>query len=329
MSSKALQMHDFTDSDPSVSAAVVEGAVPDTDLAQKLLCERGYVILRGVIPMASVDTVAARTEELLRQPSVAGVWGYFRADYQKKVLQPTILGAAVYDLILNQTVIDIVEAYLGAECILAEANLKADRGVGYPYFPLHADFAAGWTKRADQPSTVTQETMEAPLGVGGMIYLHDTTEGAFCYCEGTHRLAAPHGQRLVSYPRDMQAEIIAKKVRVEGRKGDLVLFDDRGFHGPDHPSKKSRTAILVDYYRTDVLGNVQVTPLPVWSCDIGALSAKQLQVLGSTSTYTRPFDQYKWRKIGDTAAYRLIVLLIEGAFLWPHIKMKLRSMFVR
>lgn len=314
---------------PVVALDAIEGAAPDKVTAQSQLREQGYTILRGVIPMASVDAVAARARELLEQPSIAGVWGYFRADYQKKVLLPTLLGKAVYDLILNETVIEIVEAYLGAECILAETNLKADRGVGYRYFPLHADFAAGWRKRADQPSRVTQDSMREPLGVGGMIYLHDTSEGAFCYCEGTHKLGAPHGQKFASYPRAMQAEIIAKKVRLDGLKGDLVLFDDRGFHGPDHPSKKSRTAILVDYYRTDILGNEQVTPLPIWSCDIGALSAKRLQVLGANSTYTRPFDHYKWNKIGNTSAYRLIVMLVESAFLWPHLKMKIKAIFGR
>ena len=263
---------------------------------------------------------------MLRQPSVAGVWGYYRADHQKKVIQPTLLGASVYPVIVNERVLDIAENYLGSECVLAETNLKVDRGVGYVYFPMHSDFAVGWRKSADHVSPVTEETIKLPLGVGGAVYLHDTSEGAFSYCTGTHKLRAPHGQRLSNYPKEMQDEILAKKVRLDGRKGDIVLFDDSGFHGPDHPSRTDRTVILVDYYRTDILGNQQVTPLPIWSCDIGGLSPRQLRVLGADSGYIRPFDRYNWSKIRNTWAFGPITFLIENAFIGSHIRMKIKSM---
>ena len=232
-------------------------------------------------------------------------------------------------MIANEIIIDIVEAYLGVTCLLAETNLKADRGVGYTYFPLHSDFAVGWRKDPAHTSPITQEVMQGPLGVGGAIYFHDTTEGAFSYCQGTHKLGSPHGQRLADYPKDMQKEIIAKKVRVEGRKGDIVLFDDSGFHGPDHPSRSDRTLILVDYYRTDVLGNDQVTPLPIWSSDIGGLSPRQLRVLGANSSFILPFDRYKWSKIKRTRTYPLINFLINNAFIGGHLRMKLKSILRR
>ncbi len=308
---------------------VIEGERPDIQTVARHLKDRGFVVLRGVLPMESVDAVVARADDLLRQPSVAGVWGYFRADHQKKVLLPTLLGKPVYDLIANEYIIDIAEYYLGAECLLAETNLKADKGVGYMYFPLHSDFSAGWRKDPTHPSPITPELMQGPLAVGAAIYFHDTTEGAFSYCQGTHKLGSPHGQRLADYPKDMQKEIIAKKIRVEGRKGDIVLFDDNGFHGPDHPSRSDRTLILVDYYRTDVLGNEQVTPLPIWSCDIGGLSPKQLRILGTNSTFTLPFDRYKWSKIGRTKAFPLITFLINNAFIGAHLRQKLKSILRR
>ena len=312
---------------PALSESnVIEGERPDIPTVVRHLKERGFVVLRGALPMESVDAVVARADDLLRQPSVAGVWGYFRADHQKKVLLPTLLGKPVYDLIANEHIIDIAEAYLGVECLVAETNLKADKGVNYMYFPLHSDFAVGWRKNPEHTSPITQEIMQSPLAVGAAIYFHDTTEGAFSYCEGTHKLGAPHGQRLADYPKQVQKDIIAKKVRVEGLKGDIVLFDDNGFHGPDHPSKSDRTIILVDYYRTDVLGNEQVTPLPIWSCDIGALTPKQLRVLGTNSSFTLPFDRYKWSKIRRTRAYPLINFLINNAFIAGHLRMKLKSL---
>ena len=130
---------------PALSPSnVIEGERPDIPTVVRHIKDRGFVVLRGVLPMDSVDAVVARADELLQQPSVAGVWGYFRADHQKKVLLPTLLGRPVYDLIANEFIIDIAESYLGVDCLLAETNLKADRGVGYTYFPLHSDFAVGW-----------------------------------------------------------------------------------------------------------------------------------------------------------------------------------------
>ena len=328
MHSEQQVIHESPDRPALSESNVIEGEKPDIPTVVRHLKERGFVVLRGVLPMASVDAVVGRSNDLLAQPSAGGVWGYFRADHQKKVLLPTLLGKPVYDLIANEHIVDIAETYLGVECILAETNLKADRGVNYMYFPLHSDFAAGWTKNAALPSPVTQETMRGPLAMGAAIYFHDTTEGAFAYCEGTHKLGAPHGQRLADYPKKMQAEIIAKKIRVEGRKGDIVIFDDNGFHGPDHPSRSDRTIILVDYYRTDVLGNEQVTPLPIWSCDIGGLSPKQLRILGANSTFRLPFDEYKWSKIRRKKVFPLITFLINNAFIGAHLRMKLKSILL-
>lgn len=314
---------------PDELPTLLEGPAPDIATTVACIAHHGYVVLRGVIAADAVEAVWERTGRMLAQPSVAGQWGYFRADHQKRVLLPTLLGAPVYQLIANECVIDIADAYLNSACVLAETNLKADKGVGYEYFAMHSDFAVGWRKRSDVPSVVTADAMAKPLGLGGAIYLHDTVEGAFTYCAGTHTMGAPHGQRLAAYPKEMRNEILSRRVRVEGKKGDIVLFDDRGFHGPDHPSRTDRTLILVDYYRTDVLGNEQVTPLPIWSCDIGALTDKQLRVLGAHSSYTVPFDQYKWNKIARTAAYRLIRPLVDNAFIWRHIQLKAKALFRR
>ena len=313
-----------------LNKSIIEGKKPDIQEVVKLLHEQGFVILRGVLPQSSIDKVIKRAADFLSQPSVAGVWGYFRADHQKKVLLPTFLGEPVYDLIANEQIIDLIEIYMGAECILAETNLKADRGMNYIYFPMHSDFSVGWRKTKQETSPVTSNLMQKPLGVGAAIYLHDTSEGAFTYCEGTHKLGSPYGQRLAEYPEDMQKDIIARKVRLDGKKGDIILFDDRGFHGPDHPSKKDRTVILVDYFRTDVFGYNQVTPLPIWSCDINSLSKKQLRVLGAAgATFTVPFDDYKWSKIRKTNSFRVIKFLVDNAFYLKHLRMKLRASLLK
>ena len=72
---------------PLPDSYIIEGEKPGIDLAVRNLRERGYVILRGCLPKDAVDAVAALTEDMLRRPSAAGVWGYCRADHQKKVIQ--------------------------------------------------------------------------------------------------------------------------------------------------------------------------------------------------------------------------------------------------
>lgn len=294
--------------------------------ALKCLRERGYAIIRGAFDPDSFDKVEKRIEELLAAPSLAGNLGYFKGDHPKKVITPTLIGWPVYDLLVNPLIVEISEKYLEHDCILAEANVKADRGVGYMYFPLHADFSDGWRKAKHLPVMIQAEEMKKPLGVGGAIYLHDTSEGAFSYCEGSHTLGAPHGPNLDAYPEAEKQEILKSWKRLDGLRGDIVLFDDRGFHGPAHPSNADRTVILVDYYRTDVFQNKQVTPMPIWSTDIGKLTNKQLTVMGAYSDFMLSPSEYKWNgRIKRARVFPLIKFLIDNAFVTTHIKNKIKS----
>lgn len=284
------------------------------------LDEIGCVVLRNLLPAASIDAVIERVARLMENPALCGAQGYIKVDHPKKLLAPTLVGGPIYDLVLNEEVIDLVEGHMASECILAEMSVKHDRGVGYGYFPLHADFAAGWRKSAESPPVLDAEGMKQPIGIGAAVYLHDTSEGAFSYCVGTHRLMAPHGQVLARYPAEERRRIEAAKVRVDGLKGDMVLFDDRGFHGPDQPSRADRLIVLIDYYRVATFGRTQVTPFPVWTNDLGRLSEKQMRVLGAGADYMVAPHEHKWNKFRRNRLHGLIRRLVENAYLWEHIK---------
>jgi len=228
-------------------------------------------------------------------------------------------------MMLNETAIDIMERYMESECILAETNLKLDAGVNYEYFPMHSDFAAGWRKSNDQDFSLSEEGMRDPVGVGVAIYLHDTHEGAFTFCDGTHKLMSPHGQKLASYPADMRKSILSKRVRCDGMRGDMVLFDDRGFHGPDHPSRSERLMILLDYFRVKTFGRMQVTPQAVWTSDLGSLSETQLRVLGVGAEYMVPPIDYAKTRYKNTRMYGLVCSLIEKSYLFTHLKNKTKN----
>lgn len=288
------------------------------------LARDGVCVLRNMFTAAALDEVDTAVSKWFAQPAVAGVPGYAKVDAPKKLLAPTLLGGSVYDLLVDERVIDIVEQYMKSECVLAEANLKYDAPVNYEYFAAHADFAVGWQKKADSPP-LTAAQLELPVGVGGAIYLHDTHQGAFSYALGTHTLGAPHGQDLNAYPEAERRAILDRWTRIDGQRGDLVLFDDRGFHGPDQPSSHERTVILLDYYRVETFGHKQVSPFPIWSTDIGRLSSRQLRVLGAgADTWSTPHE-YMLSRFRRNAAYGLVTGIIENAYLLRHLKAKLKN----
>lgn len=296
----------------------------ETGMITDALARDGVVVLRNMFGAPTLDEVDVAVTRWFAHPAIAGVPGYAKIDAPKKLLSPTLLGGAVYDLLLDERILDAVEAYMKSECVLAEANLKYDAPVDYLYFAAHADFAEGWRKKADSPP-LTKEQMQFPVGVGGAIYLHETHEGAFSYALGTHTMGAPFGQDLPGYPPAERAKILETWTRIDGQRGDFVLFDDRGFHGPDQPSRVSRTVILVDYYRVETFGRKQVAPLPIWSTDIGRLNERQLRVLGAgAETWSTPHD-YLLTRFRNNRAYRLATAIVENAYLLRHWKAKLKS----
>lgn len=292
----------------------------DQNAVVACLRDRGFCIIRGLFSEDLIDQVVARADWYLSRPAIAGAPGYWKKDYPKKLVNPFTLGGPTLDVLLDERVIDITENIMGSECILAETMLKFDMATNYAYFPLHTDFAEGGKHK----QSLSADEIYEVVGIGGALYLHDTEEGAFAFCDGTHLLMAPKGQDLSSYSKTEQAIISARKTVCAGRRGDLVLFDDRGFHGPDQPSKVNRTVILVDYYRVDTLGRLQVSPMPIWSTDIAKLSPKQARVAGIGADYMVDPIEYNGTGFRKTLNYRVMSTMIKLAFISIHLRNMLR-----
>jgi hypothetical protein len=270
--------------------------------------------------------MSRRTEALLEHPSIAGTIGYAKIDHPKKLANPFLLRRPFVDLAADERLLGFLERYQASETILAEAFIKQDMPVGYVYFPIHADFTAGWQKSRKQPFKLSAEGMHERVGVGGVFYLHDVSEGAFCYCFGSHKLLAPRGQSLSDYPEDEKRAILSTRVRIDGLAGDLVLFDDRGFHGPDQPSTKSRTVILLDYYRVATFGHVQVSPLMVYSADLGGLTPRQLRVLGVGSGEMVPPEEYLTTRFLGSPRFRRAQRTVETAYRMMHLRQHVKKL---
>ena len=307
---------------PAAPARVFDaakGSIDQQEVVQHLQ-ERGFCVLRNLFSQDALSTIIDQTESYLRRPAVAGAIGFSKVDHPKKMLNPFVLGGDVVDLVLEERVIDIVEAAMASECILAETMIKFDRGVGYEYFSMHSDFAAGWSKSAESEFKLAADDLNQVIGVGAAIYLHDTTAGAFCYCDGTHRLIASRGQNINDYPPDERKSILDRCIRCDGRKGDLVLFDDRGFHGPDQPCRSDRLVVLIDFYRVQTFGRTQVSPIQLWTSDLARFSRKQLRVVGAGADYMVAPSDYAHSRFQRNALYPLLCRIIDGAFMYSHVK---------
>jgi ectoine hydroxylase-related dioxygenase (phytanoyl-CoA dioxygenase family) len=288
------------------------------------IAEDGFALIKKPFPASWIDDLVRRADIVNDSPAIGGAVGYQVVDFPRKVLNPcTVLGGPVLDLMLHHSLLDVVEELMGSECILAQAGMRYDKGVGYNYFPLHSDFAAGWTH--GEQFVLQQTHMERVLSVGCLLYLTPSREGAFCYLRGTHRLHAPKGSEWSNYSSDEQASMIANRVRVDGELGDLVMFDPRGFHGPDLPSSKPRLALIFHFYNTEVFGRRQLAPFPVYAADLGRLSPRQLRVLGvGAETFYDPL-RFMGNRIRRTNAYRISRILVANAFLSEHLRRKLRA----
>ena len=306
-------------------------ATGDVEVSSIVAClkKRGFCVLRNLFTADVIDSVNARADQYLGKPAIAGAPGYWQVDHPKKLVHPFTLGGPTLDLMLDDRVINIVEEVMDSECVLAECMLKLDKGVGYTYFPMHSDFSIGWAKSPAVSDGLTLDQLKKVVGIGAVIYLAETNTGAFSYCDSTHKLLSPKGQNLNAYSEEERQLILARKVRCDGLKGDLVLFDDRGFHGPDQPSNIERLVILLDYFNAGELGHTQVSPMPIWSSDIAKLSEKQLRVAGVGANFMVAPNKYTHTRFQNNLWYRPLAWLVSRAYFWQHFKSTIKHLFKR
>ena len=288
--------------------------------AVKMLEQRGVVLIRNLYDEKLLADIQKTWNINFKRPSVSGTVGYYRTSYAKAVLPLFLLGRPAMKVALEKKIIFIIEKYMKSKCTLAEANAVWHKATNYIYFPLHSDFAAGWKKSKSSAFSLEKKDMKDPVGVGAMLYLHNTASGAFKYAIGSHKLQSNYGQHLKNYPKEKIYEINDNIEVCIGKKGDLILFDDRGFHGPDQPSKKDRKVLLFDYYRNKTFGSVVVTSHTINITDISILDKTQLRVLGLHASEMVNREEYVSTRFKKNLFYKLIVWMTENAYFYIHLK---------
>ncbi len=293
--------------------------------------ENGVVLIKNFFPKSDLDYFINESETFFSQPMLNGNFGYLKVDYPKKFVDPFHMSLNSKKFCLNEDLIKLVEYLMDSKTILSEATLKLDKPTRYEYFGAHNDYVEGTRRSLRSDKVVTKKMINNVLAIGGVLYLHDCTEGSFYYILKSHKFKANFGQSLNNYPQEIIEKFMASKIKLDGKRGDLILFDDRGFHGPSQPSSKIRKVLLLDWLSEKVWnGKYQMRPLTILSNEIDRLSPSQLRVIGSGArTFENLSDYHFYSKFKKKKrkTFFIIEKIIEYSFFWDHLKQNLRNFF--
>lgn len=301
----------------------------NTESYLKSLRDNGFVHLSGFFDGDHVDLLAERVLDGFTRPAIGGSFGYGKKDHFRRYLYPPLtLGKPVLNLVLNENLLNLVEQYMEGEPLIAELHIKRDNPLPYIHFPPHLDIFPGWQKvKSNKP--VDHQDMKKKLGVGAIVYLEDcdSESSNFMYARGTHEKCYDKGGRFLDYEKGERKEILDSMVHLPGKKGDIVIFDDRGWHGPNQPNKKRRTVLEFDFTNSTHLGRWQAIGLQMPVSDVSGLSERQLRVLGKDATPLFDPYGYKIASFNRNPYYKFIGCLVDFAYWFQHLKYRVKHIF--
>jgi hypothetical protein len=264
------------------------------------LKDKGVVVLRGLESEKTLDIINNKVKSVLSNPALLGSIGYYQKDPYKKMYDGFLLGKEVVNFVANENLLDVIEGYINEKVILNEIFLKYDLGSNLTYFPYHR-----------HTGTDVEGSIDKPFGCGGMIYLHDTNDGAFCYSYYSHKLPISRGAESLISKHNKKGELIQNLHKIIGMKGDLVLFDERGFHGPEQPCSISRKVLLFGYQSKLSTSNRSRSGTPIVISDMISLNKRQLEAIGLGGGTRKSFNEYHIRKsVLKTKNYKLFTSII-------------------
>ena len=266
----------------------------------------GVVILRNSSDPQTLDALIEKTKKIMSEPALLGTSGYFMKDPHKMLCEGFMVGREALEILLDERILDVCETYLNGDILLQEMMVKHDLGDNELYFPMHAH--TGRYRTVNNPGA---------FSVGIMMYTHDTEAGAFCYAPKTHLWDVPHGDDPNDYPEDMKRQIDESYCRIAGKRGDIVLFDHRGFHGPEQPVTVPRTVFLGGFHDAKSHGNKVKTATAVFANDLAGLSERQWRVMGLKSDglmISRDKAHYYSFDKANPRAYKLLKTIAQATF---------------
>ena len=111
--------------------------------------ERRRYFNRGLFGASQIASLKNRIAAHFSRPAIAGARGYYKTDYPKRIAMSCDVGGPVVPMLLDPTIIGLIEDYMVSDCILASTAIKQEQGVGYVYFyaPIFMRAGGKVTKR--------------------------------------------------------------------------------------------------------------------------------------------------------------------------------------
>lgn len=270
-------------------------------IAKENLVKNGVVVLRNMINLKSIERIVKSSTDMLTRPSVLGSIGYYQKEFTKKTYDGLLLGKDAVNIVCNEKLLDLSESYLQDEVRLTEVFLKHDIGVNEIHFPYHR-----------HPGKEFNLSKEVAFGCGVILYLHDTNNGAFCYSLGSHNSDWDYNNYPSLIDNKDKEDINKNFFRITGESGDLVIFDERGFHGPEQPVTQSRSVLLFGYQSSKATNNTTKTGNPVIINDLVDLNNRQLTAIGIKSKSRTFYKDYHLRvSVSRQKKTKVILFFIE------------------
>ena len=271
----------------------------------------GVSVMRGLINLDDLNLINNSVKKILETPSITGSIGYYMKDPFKKTYDAFLLDKIVPSLVSNKIILNVIKKYLNDDIIISEVFLKHDLGDDVVYFPYHRHTGAILNKAK-------------PFGCGIIIYLHDTNEGAFCYSVGTHKENLDHEPDQLNKSKNKK-NYVENLRRINGKKGDIVIFDEGGFHGPEQPVKNSRTVIISGFRSKKIFENKTKTEIPILNSSLSLIDDEQKNALGLNNLAEIKYDDYHLRKISSEKPYSYIGTIFKFHFYLTKILIKLKD----
>ena len=280
-----------------------------------LLKKDGVVVIRGISNINNIKIIHNKAKKIFSVPALLGSNGYNQKDPYKKSYDGFLIGKEVVEIVTNENILDIIEKYLNDSVNLTEIFFKKDLGHNKIYFPYHK-----------HKGTELNINAIRPFGCGTMLYLHDTDIGAFCYALGSHNISSndtnEENDSLLSSSNN-RLEIENNLHRIQGKIGDIIIFDERGYHGPEQPVKETRTVLLYGYQSIKATKNSTRTEIPIIINHLKGLSIRQLNTIGFNSNSRGKYEDYHLRSFSKQNTYKYMRLSLQ---IITYINLKIKNL---
>ncbi|MEE2858887.1 MAG: hypothetical protein VX820_04135, partial [Candidatus Neomarinimicrobiota bacterium] len=117
--------------------------------------------------------------------------------------------------------------------------------------------------------------------------------------------------------------LIKNLFRINGNLGDVILFDEKGFHGPEQPTKIPRKIILSGFQLKKYSNNMTRTAIPVIISDLKGLSEIQKSVMGVGSGTRGKYESYHLRNLKDNQVIKHFSKIISRKYNYVNTKINL------